>query len=216
MRRGCSHSLSASLGGNGPKPVSGRVLAYGAITFAAMPAAAPSDAMARVRPTTPIFAMPYTAPPATPPKAAPDETFTKRPPPFAAITAHAGRLTLSGPRSCVSITASSMASVSSVKGAIRTWPTLLTTTSTVPYASSAVCTIARPPSGVAMLSWFTTASPPAATTSATTSSAGLVGGAAATPSLSLMPTPRSFTTTRARRVTRAATRIPVRGCAPRR
>ena len=57
----------------------------------------PSDAIASVRPITPILAMPYTAPPGTPPKAAPDDTLTKRPPPRSAITAHAGRLTLSAP-----------------------------------------------------------------------------------------------------------------------
>ena len=98
----------------------GRVLAYGAITLAAIPTSRPSDAMARVRPITPILAMPYTAPPGTPPNAAPDETFTKRPPPRSAITVHAGRPTLSAPRSWVSITASSCASVSSVNGAMRT------------------------------------------------------------------------------------------------
>ena len=46
-----------------------------------MPSARPSLAMARVRPITPIFAMPYTAPPGTPPNAAPDATLTNRPPP---------------------------------------------------------------------------------------------------------------------------------------
>ena len=94
--------------------------------------------------------MPYTAPPGTPPNAAPDDTLTKRPPPRSAITAHAGRLTLSAPRSCVSITASSCASVSSANGAMRTWPALFTTTSTAPNASSAASTMARPPSGVAI------------------------------------------------------------------
>src|SRR3954470_9624032 len=143
--------------------------------------------------------MPYTAPPGTPPNAAPDETFTKRPPPRSAITAHAGRPTLNGPRSCVSITASSCASVSSGNGAMRTCPALFTTTSTAPNASSAASTMARPPSGVAMVSRFATASPPAATISATTESAGGSVGASATPSVSLIPTPRSFTSTRAPR-----------------
>ena len=143
--------------------------------------------------------MPYTAPPGTPPNAAPDDTLTKRPPPRSAITAHAGRLTLSAPRSCVSITASSCASVSSANGAMRTWPALFTTTSTAPNASSAASTMARPPSGVAIVSRFATASPPAATISATTASAGGSVGASATPSVSLMPTPRSFTSTRAPR-----------------
>ena len=45
-------------------------------------------------------------------------------------------------------------------------PALLTTTSTVPKASSAVCTIASPPSGVATESWLATALPPAAVISA--------------------------------------------------
>src|SRR4051812_124004 len=169
------------------------------MTLAAMPASSPSDAIARVSPITPILAMPYTAPPGTPPNAAPDETFTKRPPPRSAITAHAGRPTLSAPRSCVSMTASSCASVSSGNGAMRTCPALFTTTSTAPNASSAASTMARPPSGVAMVSRFATASPPAATISATTESAGGSVGASATPSVSLMPTPRSFTSTRAPR-----------------
>ena len=47
-------------------PVPGRVLANGVMTLAAIPTGAPSTAIERVRPITPIFAMPYTAPPAAP------------------------------------------------------------------------------------------------------------------------------------------------------
>src|SRR4051794_37546570 len=115
------------------------------------------------------------------------------------MTAHAGRPTLSGPRSCVSMTASSSSSVSGGNGAMRTWPALLTTTSMVPNAASAASMIARPPSGVEMVSRLATASPPAATISATTASAGGSTGASATPSVSLMPTPRSLTSTLAPR-----------------
>src|SRR3954471_4898927 len=86
--RGASHSPNASLHGNGPMPVPGRVLANGVITLATMPSAAPSAAMERVRPMTPIFAMPYTAPPASP-HADPDDTFTNRPPPADAMARHA-------------------------------------------------------------------------------------------------------------------------------
>ena len=46
-----------------------------------------------------------------------------------------------------------------------------------------------------MVSRLATASPPAARISATTASAGGSTGASATPSVSLIPTPRSFTST---------------------
>src|SRR3954452_1709009 len=64
--------------------------------------------------------------------------------------------------------------------------------------------MARPPSGVAMVSRLATASPPAARISSTTASAGGSTGASATPSLSLMPTPRSLTTTRAPRAAKSS------------
>ena len=97
------------------------------------------------------------------------------------------------------MTVATCSSGNSAKGCMRTWPALLTTTSSEPNASSAVATMASPPSTVAMVSWLATASPPAATIAATTSSAGFTAGASPEPSVSLMATPRSFTTTRAPR-----------------
>ena len=92
-RRGRSHSLSSALAGNGPKPVLGSGLGVGRDHVGGdAGVACPPTPSRSVRPMTPILAMPYTAPPGTPPNAAPDETFTKRPPPRSAITAHAGRL----------------------------------------------------------------------------------------------------------------------------
>ncbi len=50
----------------------------------------------------------------------------------------------------------------------RRMPALLMTMSTVSKASTAVCTMAAPPSGVATELWSATASPPAAMISSTT------------------------------------------------
>ena len=76
----------------------------------------------------------------------------------------------------------------------RRMPALLMTMSTVPNASTAVCTMASPPSGVATLSPLATASPPSASISLTTCWAG----PASPPSPDTEP-PRSLTTMRAPR-----------------
>ena len=87
------HSCNRGDAGIGPNPP-GRVFADGAMTFTVIPSGAPSSASARVRPTTPIFDVAYDAIPATPHRPAPDDTLRIRPPPWAAIAAHAGRVTL--------------------------------------------------------------------------------------------------------------------------
>ena len=77
----------------------------------------------------------------------------------------------------------------------RRMPALLMTMSTLPNASTALCTMAAPPSGVATESVFATASPPAAWISSTTSWAAPLS----LPVPSTAP-PRSFTTMSAPRL----------------
>src|SRR4051794_3095075 len=78
-------------------------------------------------------------------------------------------------------------------------PALLMTTSTLPNASTAACTIAAPPSGVATELVSATASPPAALISSTTCSAAPLS----LPVPSTAP-PRSLTTTSAPRWARSS------------
>ncbi len=80
------------------------------------------------------------------------------------------------------------------KALSRRMPALLMTTSTLPKASSAVCTMALPPSGVATELVSATASPPAALISSTTFSAAPLS----LPLPSMAP-PRSLITTSAPR-----------------
>ena len=58
---------------------------------------------------------------------------------------HAGRLTFRVPSSWVPMTVATCSSGNSAKGCMRTWPALLTTTSSVPKASRAVATMACAP-----------------------------------------------------------------------
>ena len=105
-RRGCSQSASSSLQGIGPNPVPGRVLGRGH-DHVGGDAVGLALARHRVRQADHAHlrhAVDRAA--GTPPNAAPDATLTKRPPPCSAMNFHAGRLTFSTPRSCVSITGS--------------------------------------------------------------------------------------------------------------
>src|SRR5262245_6523436 len=79
---------------------------------------------------------------------------------------------------------------SSSKGTLLKTPALLTTASSRPNVSTAVRTIASPPSGLATDSYDATATPPARSISSTTWSATR----RSTPSPCIVP-PRSFTTT---------------------
>src|SRR5215213_9253864 len=103
-------------------------------------------------------------------------------------------MTLKAPLRCTSRTGSSSSGVMLWNALSRRMPALEMTMSTRPNASSAVATIAWPPSGVATESALATAVPPRSSTSLTVRSAG----PAEAPVPSLAP-PRSLTTTLAPR-----------------
>src|SRR5579875_2532075 len=107
---------------------------------------------------------------------------------------HAGLVTLKAPRRWTSMTASTISGVMLWNVLSRKMPALLMTMSTRPKWSTAVCTMASPPSTVATLWVSATASPPASVISFTTDAAG----PSSCPSPWRLP-PTSLTTTRAPR-----------------
>ena len=165
-----------------------------------MPSARPSsDAIARVSPTTAHLGHAVDRPVGHSAERGARRHVDEPARPVAAIARHVGRLTLSAPRICVSITVSVRSSGNFANGAMRTWPALFTTTSMRPYASSAVCTIAGPPPV-----WQRSRSSRPLRHRRRRSRGprrrpGWTVGTSPAPSVSLMATPKSFTTTRAPR-----------------
>src|SRR6056297_1736308 len=124
-----------------------------------------------------------------------DDVDTMLPYPWSRISFHAGWVTLKAPRRWTSRTGSTRSDPMLWNDLSRRMPALLITMSTLPKVSTAVCTIAAPPSGVATESVLATASPPASWISSTTSWAAPLS----LPVPSTEP-PRSFTTMSAPRL----------------